>query len=285
MASRTMTAGRMVALLAAMATATVTIAACGDDDASVQTLEITADANGALTVPATADPGATEITLDNQGKGEAEAQLIRIDGDRSTQEVFRATGSAISGEPWEDFFFTAGGVGQTPPGESQSVTQELEAGATYYVINASSGSQPEPSDLHKLEISGEDGDGDLPGTDATVSATEYEFTADGLSSGPNEVTFENAGAQPHHLLVGQLEEGATIAEAKKFLLSDPSGNGSGPFPPDGSEAATAVLEGGTTQVVELDLRPGKYAFYCFISDRQGGPPHAATGMITEATVE
>ena len=33
-----------------------------------------------------------------------------------------------------------------------------------------------------------------------------------------------------------------------------------------------------------DLKPGKYALLCFISDRQGGPPHIAKGMITEATV-
>ena len=117
----------------------------------------------------------------------------------------------------------------TGPGESLSVTQELDAGGTYYVVNASGGGRPGPDDLHKLEVSGQPG-AKQPKTDAVVSATEYEFTAEGLSSGSNQVTFDNAGAQPHHLLLGQLRDGATVADAKKFLLSDSAGGGSGPFP-------------------------------------------------------
>ncbi len=35
----------------------------------------------------------------------------------------------------------------------------------------------------------------------------------------------------------------------------------------------------------LELKKGKYVPVCFISDRKGGPPHVAKGMISEATVE
>ena len=38
-------------------------------------------------------------------------------------------------------------------------------------------------------------------------------------------------------------------------------------------------------MVNLDLKKGKYALVCFIPDRQGGPPHVAKGMVSEATVE
>jgi hypothetical protein len=276
-----------LALLAAAATPAMTITACGEDDVSgagsVQTLEITADSRGALTVPGRAAPGATKLTLRNRSKGDAEAQLIRIEGDHSRREVLDALGKVVSAKPWADFFFAAGGVGMTDPGETRSATQELEAGATYYVFNASAGGPPQASDLHKIEISGDD-EGELPETDATVSATDYEYTADGLASGRNDVTFENAGREPHHLLLGQLRKGATIADAKRFLLSDADG-GSGPFPPAGSEAATSVLEGGTSQVITLDLKPGKYALYCFASDRRGGPPHIVRGMVSALTVE
>ena len=118
-----------------------------------------------------------------------------------------------------------------------------------------------------------------------MSAKDYEYTAEGLKSGRNEVTFENAGREPHHLLLGQLAKGATIAQAKKYLTSPDPDPTSGPFPPSGSEAATNVLEGVVFQVITLDLKPGKYALYCFISDRNGGPPHITKGMISEATVE
>lgn len=38
-------------------------------------------------------------------------------------------------------------------------------------------------------------------------------------------------------------------------------------------------------MVQLDLKRGKYVLVCFVSDREGGPPHVAMGMIAEATVE
>ena len=45
-----------------------------------------------------------------------------------------------------------------------------------------------------------------------------------------------------------------------------------------------MIDGGAKQAVELELKAGKYALVCFVPDRQGGPPHAAKGMISEATV-
>ena len=35
----------------------------------------------------------------------------------------------------------------------------------------------------------------------------------------------------------------------------------------------------------MDLRQGRYALICFISDRQGGPSHAAKGMVRVVDVE
>ena len=37
--------------------------------------------------------------------------------------------------------------------------------------------------------------------------------------------------------------------------------------------------------VDLELKKGNYALTCFISDREGGPPHALKGMVAETTVE
>jgi hypothetical protein len=46
-----------------------------------------------------------------------------------------------------------------------------------------------------------------------------------------------------------------------------------------------VIEGGESQLVTADLEPGRYALLCFISDRQGGPPHAVKGMVDELEIE
>jgi hypothetical protein len=60
--------------------------------------------------------------------------------------------------------------------------------------------------------------------------------------------------------------------------------GEPPFDEAGN-AGTAVIDGGRSQVVDLDLDSGSYALVCFVTDREGGEPHVAQGMITEAEVE
>jgi hypothetical protein len=45
-----------------------------------------------------------------------------------------------------------------------------------------------------------------------------------------------------------------------------------------------VIDGGESQVIDLQLKKGNYALVCFIQDRKGGPPHAAKGMVSEADV-
>jgi hypothetical protein len=74
---------------------------------------------------------------------------------------------------------------------------------------------------------------------------------------------------------------ATIEDVEKFLKTE-----KGKPPVDfKSQQGTAVLEGGTSQVSAAELEAGRYALLCFISDREGGPPHVELGMINEVEVE
>jgi hypothetical protein len=87
-----------LALMAAATTAAMTMAACGDDESagsSVPSLTITAHAQGDLTVPKTATPGAAKLTLKNEGKGDAEAQLVKIERNYSREEVLGALGKVV----------------------------------------------------------------------------------------------------------------------------------------------------------------------------------------------
>jgi hypothetical protein len=76
--------------------------------------------------------------------------------------------------------------------------------------------------------------------------------------------------------------GATLAEVRKAFR----GTGGGEPPLDFRNVAyTARIDGGAKQITELDLaKAGKYALLCFVSDRKGGPPHVAQGMVAEITV-
>lgn len=70
-----------------------------------------------------------------------------------------------------------------------------------------------------------------------VGATEFKFTPGTLNAKAGEVTFDlkNNGAAPHALVV--------------------EGNGIG-------EKKTDIIMGGQTATLKVNLKPGKYKFYC-----------------------
>jgi hypothetical protein len=86
----------------------------------------------------------------------------------------------------------------------------------------------------------------------------------------------------HHVIAVPYKPGATLAEVRNAFR----GEGGAEPPLDFENTSyTARIAGGTRQITELTLdRPGKYALLCFVSDRRGGPPHVAQGMIAETTV-
>ena len=46
-----------------------------------------------------------------------------------------------------------------------------------------------------------------------------------------------------------------------------------------------MLDAGVSQTLDFKGEPGKYAFFCFMADKKGGPPHVAKGMVSEVVVE
>lgn len=267
----------LIALIPAVA-----LAACGDSEESSQELSFTVESKGksaVVTAPETAESGLAEITLTNDSDAEADLQLIRVEGDKSTEEVVEGLGQAIQGKAFPDWFFAAGGVGSLEPGESATVTQVLQPG-NYYAFNTSGG-PPSPQATAVTEVTGEESDEEIEGGEATVDAAEYVFNAETLPSGATEIAFDNIGAQPHHLIASKLKGDATAEDAEKFFKTE---QGAPPMEEKGTKS-TAVLEGGEGQLVTLNLEPGRYALYCFITDREGGPPHALKGMVDEVEVE
>jgi len=278
-----MKTGRPARLLAACIAAT-TLAlgavACGDDE-ETQGMTFTITQQGktsALSGPSSAETGLAEITLENEGEEEGDLQLIRVEGDHSPEEVIEGFERAGSGKAFPNWFFGGGGVGTTGPGESRTVTQVLRPG-TYYALDTEGG-RPDPKSIPAIEVTGEESDETVEG-DATVSAFEYGFKAESLPSGETEIAFDNAGAQPHHLLAAPLIGDSTAEDVERYFKTE-----KGKAPVEEKEThATAVIEGGEGQLVTLDLEPGRYALFCFISDRQGSPPHALQGMVDEVEVE
>lgn len=273
-----------LAILAVAALAAGALVACGEsDDASSQKLsfEVTGKQKKATTItaPKSAETGLAEITYKNDSVVPADLQLIRAEGDHTTQEVVNGLASAVEGKPYPDWFFAAGGIGLIDPGESATLTQVLQPG-TYYAFDTEGLSVP--GKIPVIKVTGEASDEELSGGDGTVKAGEYVFESeDPLPSGSHQILFENTGVQPHHMIASRLIGEATADEVEEAFKSN---KGQPPLSAKYFET-TAVIEGGESQLLTLDLAPGRYAFYCFITDRQGGKPHALKGMVDEIEVE
>ena len=267
------------------------LAACGDDDETSSsggggggsapqtiTIEATGTAKApTFKVPAKAKPGAATIEVTNGlKKGDVDGQLAFTTEQHTDEEVVAELQNAMEGKTVADWFGGGGGPGGAAPGETSKVEQELQEG-TYYVL---SGEGRPKLPLTKFVVSGETGAA-VEAPAAKISAAEYGFSGEGVKSGET-VLIENTGEEWHHFLASRLAPGKTIADARKFLKTE---KGQPPFTDDENGLESTVLDPGFSQVVNIEGKPGKYAFFCFIADKKGGPPHVAKGMVSEVVVE
>jgi hypothetical protein len=263
-------------------------AGCGDDDdggggsaaakpaeASKLAIELSGSAKKpTFEVPQSVEGGVVEISFTNSAKGGHSAQLVRAEQGHTPREALaagKAWGEKGKGLP--DWALTAGGLGDVEPGETATVTQALAPGK-YLVADLETGANAE------FEVTGEAAASELPSDGGTIEATEYEFTASGLKSGGAPILFANAGGEPHFIAAVGIKPGRTIADVRKFFETE-----KGEPPIDEARSFnTAVIEGGESQSIDVELEAGDYALLCFVPDRAGGPPHAVKGMISKVAV-
>lgn len=290
---RRMTVGRRTSmLLATLATCGLglALAACGDDEeeagsaaesgTSVIAMTVSESESdpSELTVPDSIQAGVAEITLTNEGKRPHSAQLVRTEGEHDEAEVLEGLSSAMRGKAFPEWFFAGGGTGSVGPGDSVTVTQAILPESSYWVVDDEVSGKPEVVALGTTEAG--DAPAEIEPTQNLVTAIDFGFEAETLTAG-EPITFDNAGEQPHHMIAVPILGDATMDEVVEFFETEKG------QPPVDFEAGefTSVLEGGTSQVSSASLDAGRYALACFISNREGGPPHVALGMVDEVTVE
>ncbi len=294
----------MLISCAALALA-IPITGCGDDDKDAAaekptTFAVTATAEGkttkALEFPATVKAGLVALTLRNTDTVERSAQIIRVTGDQTVDDVLKVVNADETKIP--EFMQDGGGISAVKPGATATATQNLAPGR--YVIWDDEGGDDEGDKGNdelgakgEFTVTGEASDAELPKVAATVTTTDsdtdtndkkYGFEFEGLKAGVNQVRFENTGEQLHHALFFPIAKGKTIKDAEAAFASDKPP--SGPPPVDfASGVGTTVIDGGIAQNIALELKAGTYAVICFLSDRDGGKSHVEDGMIKELTVE
>ena len=179
----------------------------------------------------------------------------------------------------------AGGIGVVRPRTGSTFTVDLRPGSYYVVDRSFEGKPAELAALEqraRLEVRQGSDDASLATPPAAISATEYSLTTRGLTASNDDVLLENRGGEPHDFVLSPIVRGRTLEDVKAFATGEDE---SGPPPVDfDNEVISGVLEGGSKQTMRLGLKAGRYALICFTSDRGGGPPHVAKGMVAEVVV-
>ena len=131
------------------------------------------------------------------------------------------------------------------------------------------------------DVAEDDTEGDAEGAVLEFAGTEYAFSAPStVPAGPTTVTLVNNGEEPHMLDLVALKEKAPSLDkllkmpqnkARSFFAAPPTS-----IPP--------IKPGETSEAVDVNLQPGRYAYVCFYSEK-GEKPHAFLGMVGELTVE
>jgi hypothetical protein len=291
--------GRIVCVTAAALA--LVAGGCGDDSdgGGGTTLDVTAVDFAFQDLPEEIDGGVVTVNLTNDGEVDHEIVFVDI-GDTPIDEFFVDFEPVITeGAPFPDYVGNLVGANEAAAGDSATFVYTLPGG-TYAVFCALTGTpeDPEAEDGPPHFVQGmqqtvtvTDGDGDLPDADGTITASDYTFDTD-LSAGDTTINFSNNGPNDHFAGFDLYPEGTTAEQAEEafgVLLSLEEGAEPPPDTIFGEEVGFSGIasEGESIQFEVPDgLEAGTYLFYCFISDRAGGPPHAiGEQMYTAVVVE
>ena len=279
----------------------------GTGEATALAVESPATNEKSFTAPDEIRGGVVNITYKNNGKLKHEAFLLGI-GDKSEDEAIKAFTPVVKtqeGVPIPEFLKPGGGVPEVGPGQTLSSHVTVPAGRYLILCNLSDADSQEeqegpPPDLpvhfeqgmrKLLTVTGGTADPSaLPKGDGTITAREYSFDVPAITSGHRKLVFENAGPKEIHVaFFGEWPAGVDEAAATKAFQDFAQAMAEGKPPPPGPEfedlVSSSILDPGRGATFEADFKSGRtYSVLCFISDRAGGPPHAAKGMVKNFTV-
>jgi hypothetical protein len=125
-----------------------------------------------------------------------------------------------------------------------------------------------------------------------IRLADYGFTVDSqLKAGRHTIRVENAGVEPHDLVVMQLAPGKTLEEVRSFLNPERArrpGEADQPPPPLESLVTgfggIAAIASGMHVFFETDLTPGDYVLVC-MATAPDGRSHVEHGMIQQIRIQ
>ena len=243
-------------------------------------------ADYAFAVPETVPAGLTTLRLVNQGKELHHASLIRLKDGKTVADFQSGLQAAMQSHapppPWISF---AGGPNAVTPGDTGTVTQTLEPGTYVFVCWI-----PSPDGtphimkgmMHPMVVAAAQAPAATePAARLSIKLTDYDFAfSEPLTAGTHTVRVENAGAQPHEIVITALPPGKTLQD---FMAWEKGGE-KGPLPTGNWLGGVAALDAGGHAQFTTTFAPGNYLLLCFWPDAKDGKPHIVHGMAKQITV-
>jgi hypothetical protein len=270
------------------ASLTATLAACAAPAAapaptSAPTIpEVVIEFNGSeFKTPATIPGGIVAVTIKNSGSKPTDIGLSRFRPGKTNDDL-----NKWLKETPNDFanLFTIissiFSINPVAPNASERLVADLKTGEL--VLDASDHVEGEPPpDLKRITqvIKAEKIVGTLePKADVTLDMKDFAYVLpDELKAGKQTWQVLNTGQQWHMLLLAKPNEGVSVEDVLKAMMSETP---SGPPPMEMVDSVAPISEG-ERQWMELDLKPGTYLLICPLPDfsKPGPPvPHIAHGM-------
>ena len=253
-----------------------------------------------IDVPSEAAAGRNLVVLDNPSPYDVEVTLF-LPPAGLTADRLQATPDSDEGEPgWFYDAVTAGGVSAEPGGTDRAVVDLAPAGDWVVEVgrypNDDAATTPvdfRESSFMPLLVAGDAPAAADVAAGVTVEMRDDAFAiADRVAGGPQLWAVTNVGQEPHHVVLTRPTVPVTDALVAEWLSFEfgmaPADATPSPnlptFDAFADVAYVPVLSAGRTTWVALDLEPGTYVAFCFVSDRETGMPHAAMGMVEVFTV-
>jgi len=238
-------------------------------------------ADFAFDAPDTIESGWVRVRLFNRGTEPHHVQLVRLGGGHTLQELLDQMKEGNVAPAWATFF---GGPNVPKPGTTSDIAVELPPGnyAMLCFIRSGDHVQHLAKGMTRLltVIPTWKPHGRQPVEDGRLILNDFSFSlTQGLRPGRQTIRVENAGPQPHEVVVIRLLPGKTTAEALAWARKRV-----GPSPFEFAGGTLALSPGGEN-FLTLDLVPGNYVLVCFVPDVDDGKPHLAHGMIRELSVK
>lgn len=253
----------------------------------------------AFQAPDTVPAGWITFRLANQGEEVHYGHIVQLEPGRTVREMVDAYAEAIrTSGPRPKWVRRFGGPGGTAPGDSSSVTQYLEAGSYVWICPVEdSGGHPHfaKGEFTPFVVHAEgpipDKRAAAPEASMVIRLLDYSFAFDApLRAGRHVIRVENAGVEPHDLVLMKLAPGKTAEDIRTWLNPERARRADQAEDPAPSLESIGTLAGGIAVIApgmesffEADFIPGEYVLIC-MTTAPDGRSHIEHGMIQQISI-